>query len=130
MSNPNLTIAADIMGISYSQFGVGLLMAGLVIISLLLILIVLIQKPQGGGLSGAFGSGSGSGQTAFGTRTGDALTWLTITFFVLYIASAIGMNYASRPSKPAEPAPAGDTAPGGGRAGAGGRGAGRAGRGG
>ncbi len=63
----------------------------------LLMLTVLIQKPQGGGLAGAFGSGAGSGQTAFGTRTGDALTWATIGMFVLYLGTAIGLNLASRP---------------------------------
>ena len=65
----------------------------------LLMLTVLIQKPQGGGLAGAFGSGAGSGQTAFGTRTGDALTWATIGMFILYLATAIGLNLASRPGE-------------------------------
>lgn len=64
---------------------------------LLLMLTVLIQKPQGGGLAGAFGSGAGSGQTAFGTRTGDALTVATIGMFTLYLLTAIGLNYAARP---------------------------------
>lgn len=64
---------------------------------LLLMLTVLIQKPQGGGLAGAFGSGAGSGQTAFGTRTGDALTVATIAMFVIFIVLAILLNYAARP---------------------------------
>ncbi|CAN5790266.1 hypothetical protein BH11PLA1_BH11PLA1_16280 [soil metagenome] len=67
---------------------------------LLLMLTVLIQKPQGGGLAGAFGSGAGSGQTAFGTRTGDALTVATISMFVLYLVTAVGLNYAARPDGP------------------------------
>ena len=70
-----------------------------------LILTVLIQKPQGGGLAGAFGSGAGSGQTAFGTRTGDALTVATIIMFTLYIGSAIGLTYMIRPSAPVVVAP-------------------------
>jgi len=64
---------------------------------LLLMLTVLIQKPQGGGLAGAFGSGAGSGQTAFGTRTGDALTVATIAMFVIFIVLAVLLNYAARP---------------------------------
>ena len=69
---------------------------------MLLILIILIQKPQGGGLSGAFGGGAaqGSGQTVFGARTGDALTIGTISVFVLYLLVAIGLNYAIRPHGP------------------------------
>ena len=63
----------------------------------LLILAVLIQRPTGGGLSGAFGSGAGSGQTAFGAKTGDALTYATITIFTIYILFAVGLNFASRP---------------------------------
>jgi preprotein translocase subunit SecG len=64
----------------------------------LLILAVLIQRPTGGGLSGAFGSGAGSGQTAFGAKTGDALTYATITIFTIYILFAVGLNYAARPA--------------------------------
>ena len=68
--------------------------------SLLLILTVLIQRPQGGGLSGAFGSGAGSGETAFGARTGDALTIATIGFFVLWLVMAVTLVFVSRPSGP------------------------------
>ena len=64
-------------------------------------LTVLIQRPQGGGLSGAFGSGAGSGQTAFGARTGDALTVATIAMFVLYLVAAIGLNFATHPANAA-----------------------------
>jgi preprotein translocase subunit SecG len=63
----------------------------------LLILAVLIQRPTGGGLSGAFGSGAGSGQTAFGAKTGDALTYATITIFTVYLLFAVGLNFASKP---------------------------------
>lgn len=75
--------------------GVGVLI--FVFISLLLIGIVLIQKPQGGGLGGAFGgAGAGSGQTAFGTKTGDALTIGTVGLFVLWLLIAIALNFAAR----------------------------------
>ena len=67
--------------------------------SLVLILTILIQKPAGGGLAGAFGSGAGSGQTAFGARTGDALTIATIVMFVVFVLGAIGLNFAVRPDE-------------------------------
>lgn len=85
------------------------------VVCLFLILTVLIQRPTGGGLVGAFGSGAGSGQTAFGTKTGDALTIVTIGMFVLYLLFGVGLNYALRPAKAApaqqQTAPASETAP-------------------
>ncbi len=82
-----------------------------VLISLVMVLVVLIQRPQGGGLSGAFGAASdGAGQTAFGAKTGDALTFATITTFVLFLACAIGLNFVLRPADasvtPSQVAPA------------------------
>jgi preprotein translocase subunit SecG len=77
----------------------GLLTLGFVFVCVLMILIVLVQRPQGGGLSGAFGSGAGSGQTAFGAKTGDALTIATIGIFVAFLLAAIGLNYAARPDQ-------------------------------
>ena len=74
-----------------SQMVIGLLTVGFLACSILLILTVLIQRPQGGGLSGAFGAGAGSGETAFGAKTGDALTIATITFFVLWLCVAVGL---------------------------------------
>lgn len=65
-----------------------------------MILIVLIQRPQGGGLSGAFGAGgggAGAGQTAFGTKTGDVLTWSTVAIFFIFLLTAIGLNFIARP---------------------------------
>jgi len=48
----------------------------LVLTALFLILLVLVQRGKGGGLSGAFG-GMG-GQSAFGTKAGDTFTKITI----------------------------------------------------
>jgi preprotein translocase subunit SecG len=62
-----------------------------IIVSIALVLIVLVQRPQGGGLSGAFGGGGGT-DTAFGGRTGDALTVATIAAFTIYVLIAIGLN--------------------------------------
>lgn len=69
----------------------GLIVLGIVA-SVLLILTILIQRPQGGGLAAAFGgAGAGSGQTAFGAKTGDALTIMTIVVFVLWLLISIGL---------------------------------------
>src|SRR5436190_11568780 len=56
------------------------------LVCLLLILVILLQKGRGGGLSGAFG-GVG-GHSAFGAKTGDVFTWITValTFFFILIA--------------------------------------------
>lgn len=62
-----------------------------IIVSIALVLIVLVQRPQGGGLTGAFGGGGGT-DTAFGGRTGDALTVATIAAFTIYVLIAIGLN--------------------------------------
>jgi preprotein translocase subunit SecG len=59
-------------------------------VSFLLIMVVLIQKGRGGGLSGAFG-GSG-GNTAFGAKTGDVLTWATSIIFALFVVIAVILN--------------------------------------
>ncbi|MFP4105395.1 MAG: preprotein translocase subunit SecG [Phycisphaerae bacterium] len=65
-----------------------------VIICVLLILVILLQKGKGGGLGAAFG-GAGGG-SAFGTRTGDVLTWVTILLTGAFLALAIGANLAFR----------------------------------
>ena len=87
-----------------------LMVLGFLFICVVLVLTVLIQKPQGGGLAGAFGSAAGSGQTAFGAKTGDALTIFTISMFVVYVLAAIGLNYVVKPTK-AEAAPPAAQAP-------------------
>lgn len=64
-----------------------------IIVSAVMILIVLVQRPQGGGLAGAFGGASGGGtDTVFGGRVGDALTVMTVIAFTAYILLAIGLN--------------------------------------
>ena len=62
----------------------------LLIVSLFLILLVLIQKGRGGGLSSAFGGGGGN--TAFGSKTGDVLTWATSIVFGVFMLLAVGLN--------------------------------------
>jgi len=64
------------------------------IICILLITVILLQKGRGGGLSGAFG-GVGGG-SAFGARTGDVFTWVTIVLTILFLLLAIGTSLAYR----------------------------------
>lgn len=71
-----------------------------VLVSVLMMLIILVQKPKGGGLSGAFGgAGGGSTQSAFGARVGDVLTWATVVFFVLFITIAMGLTWTINPEQ-------------------------------
>ncbi len=64
-----------------------------VVVSAALVLIILVQRPQGGGLAGAFGGAGGAGtDTVFGGRVGDALTWATVIAFSLYLLLAISLT--------------------------------------
>lgn len=54
-----------------------------VLICLILIIIVLLQKGRGGGLSAAFG-GAG-GHSAFGSKTGDVFTKITIVIVAVFL---------------------------------------------
>ncbi len=74
-------------------------------LSFIMILLVLIQKGRGGGLSGAFG-GSG-GNTAFGAKTGDVLTWATSIVFALFVtlAAALGLICDNLPGNKPPAAP-------------------------
>lgn len=84
------------------QFALAALIVVFLVISLVMILVVLIQKPQGGGLSGAFGaSAEGAGQTAFGAKTGDVLTVVTVGVFVLFLVVAGALNLMIEPPTPA-----------------------------
>lgn len=64
-----------------------------IFICVFMILLVLIQKGRGGGLSGAFGGAGGN--TAFGAKTGDVLTWVTSATFAIFILTAIFLNLLS-----------------------------------
>jgi preprotein translocase subunit SecG len=82
----------------------------------MMILLVLIQKGRGGGLSSAFG-GSG-GNTAFGAKTGDVLTWATSIVFALFVALAVILNLvcdriggSPQPTQQTQQAPASPSSP-------------------
>lgn len=83
--------------LAWAPWLIGVLTVLFLVVSTLMILTVLIQKPQGGGLAAAFGGSSGSGQTAFGTKTGDALTVFTVIVFVLFLVIAVVLNFAEKP---------------------------------
>lgn len=78
-----------------------------IIIAVSLVLIILIQRPQGGGLAGAFGGAGGGGtDSVFGGRVGDALTYMTIGAFGVYLLLAISLNLInSRNATAAPPSP-------------------------
>src|SRR5215207_6351859 len=64
----------------------------LCLISIFLILVILVQRGRGGGLTGALG-GMG-GQSAFGTKAGDLFTRITIgvaTFWIVLCAFSVKM---------------------------------------
>ncbi len=67
-----------------------------VVCAVVLILLVLVQKGRGGGLSGALGGGMASG--ILGSKTGDFLTWLTVGVVAVFLLLAILMAKFYRPS--------------------------------
>jgi len=72
------------------------LVAGLFILcSVALILIILIQKGRGGGLSAAFGGGLPS--AVLGSKIGDFLTWVTIVLVGLFLMLAVIMAKFYKP---------------------------------
>ncbi len=66
-----------------------------IVCCLSLILIILIQKGRGGGLSGAFGGAMASG--ILGSKTGDFLTWVTIVLVGVFLTLAVVMAKFYRP---------------------------------
>ena len=98
-------------------FGEALIGVLIILISVLLIGLVLLQKNRGSGLSGAFG-GVG-GHSAFGTKTGDFLTWFTVGLASLFLVLCIAGNFMFEPDRPKPTAPVnvtGGGAPAGGAA--------------
>ena len=73
------------------SFIMNVIMVAWIGVCVILGLVILIQKGKGGGLSGAFG-GAGSGAGLLGTKTGDFLTWVTISLVGLFFLLAIIMG--------------------------------------
>ena len=68
-----------------------------VICAMSLVLVILIQKGRGGGLSGTFG-GAGGASGILGSKTGDFLTWFTIVLVGVFLLLAVVMAKFYRPS--------------------------------
>ena len=62
-----------------------------ILVCLFMILLILIQKGRGGGLASAFGGAGGN--TAFGSKTGDVLTWATSIVFGIFLLLALALNW-------------------------------------
>jgi preprotein translocase subunit SecG len=77
--------------------------------SFFLIVVVLLQRGKGGGLVGALG-GAG-GQSAFGTKFGDRLMWVTygiaIFWMILILATILMLSKPSDPYADDDDAPTG-----------------------
>ena len=61
-----------------------------IFVCLMMMLLILIQKGRGGGIASAFGGAGGN--TAFGSKTGDVLTWTTSIVFGVFLLLAITLN--------------------------------------
>ena len=77
------------------SWGQWLFAVAIIGICLLLVLVILLQKGRGGGLAGAFGGGGGS--SAFGAKTGDVFTVITVVLAGVYLVLAVIGNYVFRP---------------------------------
>ena len=88
----------------YLPFTLNLL---IILVGIFLILLVLIQRGKGGGLSGAFGGVGGS--SAFGSRAGDQFTRVTLITAAVWILLIMFM-VKIMPAKPSAPRP-GQTPP-------------------
>jgi preprotein translocase subunit SecG len=71
-----------------------------VICAVVLVLVVLIQKGRGGGLSAAFAGGAAGG--ILGSKTGDFLTWVTIVLVSVFLILAVVLAKFYKPGTTAE----------------------------
>ena len=67
-----------------------------VLSALALIFIILLQRGKGGGLTAALGGGMASG--LLGAKTGDVLTWVTISLVAVFLFLAVLMAKYYRPT--------------------------------
>jgi preprotein translocase subunit SecG len=82
----------DMLALSFLQ---NLTVVLFILLCVALILIILLQKGKGGGLGSAFGGG-GAG-SLLGTKTGDFLTWVTISLVAAFLILAVLMGKFMRP---------------------------------
>lgn len=81
-----------------AQFYHSILAVFFALLCILLMIVILLQRGRGVGLAGAFG-GTG-GHTAFGAKTGDVLTWVTIVLAAVLLLFAVLLNYVFVAGKP------------------------------
>lgn len=74
-----------------------------------LMLVILLQRGRGGGLTGAFGGAGGS--SAFGAKTGDVFTWITVVVATIFVLLNIVGNFVFDESRLVQANPATVTAP-------------------
>jgi preprotein translocase subunit SecG len=67
----------------------------------MLMIVILLQRGRGTGLSGAFGGAGGA--NIMGSKTGDILTKITMVGIAVFLLMAAVLNYVFRPSQPAGP---------------------------
>jgi preprotein translocase subunit SecG len=94
------------------QFWFYLILVVFLVLCVAMIGLILIQRGRGGGIASAFGGAGGN--TAFGSKTGDVLTWATSIVFGIFLTMAVGLNLlatavnkevTSAPVVPVETAP-------------------------
>ena len=81
-----MNILAAMTGFQWS------LCSGFILVCLLLIMVVLLQRGRGGGLGAACGGGGGS-SSAFGAKTGDVFTLITVVLAAVYLMIAVLGNH-------------------------------------
>lgn len=88
------------------SWGVWLMAGAFTLVCIVMMLVILIQKPKGGGLSGAFGGGAGGGSAGavVGARVGDVLTVVTVVCFLAFLGLAMGLTWTTTPSVDEDPA--------------------------
>ncbi len=76
-----------------AQMGLGPWLLGILLIVVcgFLIIVILLQRGRGGGLAGAFGGTGGS--SAFGAKTGDVFTWITVIMAMSFLVLAVVANF-------------------------------------
>jgi len=84
-----------------------------VLTCIILIVIVLLQKGRGGGLSAAFG-GAG-GHSAFGSKTGDVFTKITIGIVAVFLILSMVLTKVWVPFEPLDTQQGLSSQPGGGQ---------------
>lgn len=65
------------------------------LVAVFLMMVILLQRGRGVGLSGAFGGAATN--TAFGSKTGDVLTWATVVIACFFLLLTVVLNYVFVP---------------------------------